>query len=460
MGSTAAFTPVQYALNPGMAFMPWISPIAACYTKFKWRGAVVEYIPLASDYASTGVLGFVAAATQYNPLDAPFGDKLTMMNHEFSNEKKISMPLTHPIECAPSQMAIEEYFIRDGPPPPNADLRFYDLGTLTIATGGNPVDTQIGDLWVTFEVEFYQPKIKSDVGTKTDVMTYTNANNSGDNPWGTISDEHNLYGNLFGKWQLTPTDSFGQYYFPVGIQPGTYLLSWQCTGPSTTNAVSTSPFSVVSEDHLFLSTYAGRCNAGALATTTCFTQVIQILKTSYNEDDLKLQTTTTNGFPNTSGSVFITELSNHWFVPRDPIFRKEQEDKRIVLGAKKTDNLAKHGRRHIKIEYSSSSSSESDSSSYEDVDSPDVMTGTKGFFNCDVGVPAKPSIVELVSNWPMIKTLLDKMSINTILEYEQYVEVNLSYAQEDVVKFVNQPTPGVLPGMVIKIPYRQLFGLT
>lgn len=160
-GSTDPFK-IQdvHSINPGLfKTFPWLAPIAACYTRYKMRGAVFIYEPLASDYTTAGSLGFVALGSQYNPLDAPFTSKREMLNHEFSSECKPSKTLVHPLECAPNQMSIEEYYIRDKDPPPNADIRFYDLCKTTVATGGNPVNTQIGDLWLTYEVEFYQPKI-------------------------------------------------------------------------------------------------------------------------------------------------------------------------------------------------------------------------------------------------------------------------------------------------------------
>lgn len=234
-GSTAPFTIQQtFALNPGLyQTFPWLAPIANCYTRYRLRGAVVCYEPTASDYSTTGALGFVALGTQYNPLDAPFNTKLEMLNHEFTTCEKISVSQAHPIECAPGDMAIKEYYIRDTDPPANADLRFYDLAKFSVATGGNPTNTQIGDLWVTFEVEFYQPKIATNPAYPTlgysffesSTSTYSHPLNG----MGPVED-----GNLGITLFNTGANDTDYIQFPVSIGSGAYLIMWAMFDGSST----------------------------------------------------------------------------------------------------------------------------------------------------------------------------------------------------------------------------------
>jgi len=225
-GSTKPFEIVaQYPINPGMLnSFPWSNPIAACYTRYRMRGIVYEYEPLTSELAM-GSLGYVALATQYNPLDPDFTDKRTMLNHEFSSAEKPSRVIVHPVECAKNQMSIDEYFIRDGPPPSNADLRFYDLGKLTVAAGGNPTATQVGDLWATYELEFYQPKMNLGMGDP--VFGYDATNMSNTEPFG--SDGLASFGNMSGS-VVTPTS----YAFPAAISNGLYEFVYSRTGTVTT----------------------------------------------------------------------------------------------------------------------------------------------------------------------------------------------------------------------------------
>lgn len=243
-GSTTPFALTQvFPINPGMKEgFPWLAPIAACYTRYRMRGAVVIYEPLASDYTTAGSLGFVALASQYNPLDAPFTSKREMLNHEYSCEAKPSKHVVHPIECAPKQLSIDEYYLRDGPPPANADIRFYDLCTVSVATGGNPVSTQIGDLWITYEVEFYQPKINP-VPTIDNVSFYNaiiSAASDSHPLGGTITPS--LYNTMSGA-SIANGGSAGTdfFVFPNYITSGIYKVDYTCVGSATVLGL-TGPF--------------------------------------------------------------------------------------------------------------------------------------------------------------------------------------------------------------------------
>jgi len=118
-------------------------------------------------------------------------------------------------------MSINEYCVRDAPPPPNADIRFYDLGLLTVATGNNPSNDQIGDLWITYEVEFFQPKVP--VSNDTCFMEHrTFAGFPGiDRPvFGThaLSTNNSTLGSV--------TNGGNRFSFDPTINSGLFLVSW------------------------------------------------------------------------------------------------------------------------------------------------------------------------------------------------------------------------------------------
>jgi len=99
-------------------------------------------------------------ATEYNSADdIPYTSKHEMENQEFSNSVKPSKSVIHPIECSKYQNPMNIQYTRAGGVPPNADIRMYDLGIFTIATQGMQ-DTAgtIGELWVSYEIEFFKPK--------------------------------------------------------------------------------------------------------------------------------------------------------------------------------------------------------------------------------------------------------------------------------------------------------------
>jgi len=98
--------------------------------------------------------------TQYNSFDPVFPDKKTMENSEYANSAKVSSCLAHPIECATDQLALTELYVRNGGIPTGADVRLYDLGRFSYAVGGQSAsDVAIGELWCTYEVELYFPRL-------------------------------------------------------------------------------------------------------------------------------------------------------------------------------------------------------------------------------------------------------------------------------------------------------------
>lgn len=232
-GSTLPFTIANsIPLNPGLpSSFPWLAPIASCYTRYRWRGVIVEYVPLSCDFSSSGSLGFVALATQYNPLDAAFTDKRQMLNHEFSTEIKPSKVGVHPIECAKNQLSIDEYFVRSGPISSGSDIRFYDTGTVTVATGGNAVNTQVGDLWITYEIEFYQPKLSLVSNSSSIYFVFTSVPNIGAGTWFNTTTAPLIRGNMTG-YQLTGN----KFSFPLSTSSGYFLLQYSVTGVAVVTA--------------------------------------------------------------------------------------------------------------------------------------------------------------------------------------------------------------------------------
>lgn len=172
-GSPKDFNSTVYDLNPGLdETFPWGYALANCYTTYRMRGMVAEFVSLSSEYSTSSYLGYVGMATQYNSLDAPFDNKKVMMNAEYSCSAKPSRNLMHPIECARDQLVTDHLYIRAGDVPPNADKRLYDLGKLTVATGGQLTGNIIGELWITYEIEFFQPKLGGIMGSLTNSAHY------------------------------------------------------------------------------------------------------------------------------------------------------------------------------------------------------------------------------------------------------------------------------------------------
>lgn len=164
--SSIPFALATLPLNPGMSqTFPWLSRLAQNFEEWLPRGIVFEYRTTSSDtlLAANPALGSIVLATQYNSVSPTFVTKQQMENYQGSISCKPSVSMLHQVECKRSQTVMDELYIRSGPPPPDADLRLYDLGKTSVATvGSQTTGNLVGELWVSYEVELRKPKIPDD----------------------------------------------------------------------------------------------------------------------------------------------------------------------------------------------------------------------------------------------------------------------------------------------------------
>ena len=192
------FENISFDLNPGItSSFPWLSQIAMSFAQYRFRGLVFEFKTTSSDTvlssAASTSLGTVVLATQYNALDTPFTNKFEMENWEYSVSTKPSLSCMHPVECAKSQTPVSLLWTRNGPK--SGDERLYDLGNFNIATvgmQGAAGSSAVGELWCSYEVEFYKPQFIEDVSTQTSYISNERFVQQGvDFPW--------TSGNVFGN---------------------------------------------------------------------------------------------------------------------------------------------------------------------------------------------------------------------------------------------------------------------
>jgi len=166
-----AFKIEQVSIQPALiSAFPWLSASAENYQEYKLNGAVYEfksnsYNALASTNTASGT---VVMSTNYNVLDPPFGNKFLMEQSQFTCSAKPSVDLLHPIECAKIETPTSILFTRGGPVS-SGDLRLYDWANFFIATVGmQGASTNIGELWVTYDITLLKPKLNS----TSDVMDH------------------------------------------------------------------------------------------------------------------------------------------------------------------------------------------------------------------------------------------------------------------------------------------------
>jgi len=241
--AATTFTPVTYPLNPGMlSTFPWCAQIADSFEQYRLRGAVFEFKSMSSDAvlatSASSALGTVIMSTQYNALDTPFTDKRTMENYEFANSAKPSCSFFHPIECKRSVTPVSELYVRNTVPPATGDLRLYDLGNFTIACQGmqnTAVGQTVGELWVTYEVEFLKPKLLVGGGALltdhyygTGASIFTSAA-----PFGSVGQLVQTSGsNLGTTLQIAAVAPYAAntILFPSYLSNGRYLITYAISG--------------------------------------------------------------------------------------------------------------------------------------------------------------------------------------------------------------------------------------
>jgi len=161
MASTV-FSLTSYGLNPGdFTTFPWLSTLAQQFEEYRFRGLVFVYKPTSGFIGgSTPSLGTVMLATQYDVLDPPFSSKQIMDSYEYADAVLPTESCMHGVECDRSLTPVPTLYIRHGAAPAGSDPRLFDIGTFSIATIGQQASTySVGELWVTYDVEFLKPRI-------------------------------------------------------------------------------------------------------------------------------------------------------------------------------------------------------------------------------------------------------------------------------------------------------------
>lgn len=177
LSSTAAFTPLEFALNPGMKeTFPWLAYVAQNYTQYQFLGLVFEFVSEGSEYTNSAGLGYTALSSQYDAAAAAYVDKRSMLNAQFADAAKPSKSFQHWIECSPNKVVDPRRNIRCAANPSNTSINDYDIGKTTLAVGGNVAGSAvIGELWVSYDVLLFVPRSQGFVNTNIDKYSVQSA---------------------------------------------------------------------------------------------------------------------------------------------------------------------------------------------------------------------------------------------------------------------------------------------
>lgn len=155
------YASTTWDVNPANASLfPWLSTLADSYSKYHFKGLVVAYKSTSAQAVGTTdtALGRIGLATSYDVLQPPFVSMQALEAHEYSNSGKPADDVLHGIECAANQEILRNLFVTTASQRYSAegeDERFHDLGQFQFATEGMQDVNAIGEMWVTYEIEFF-----------------------------------------------------------------------------------------------------------------------------------------------------------------------------------------------------------------------------------------------------------------------------------------------------------------
>jgi len=202
-----------YPINPlNQSLFPWLYKMAGNYQQYKMKGMLLRFKPLVGTaIASTTnpTVGGIVIATQYNATAPNFTTKQQMENHEFATSGVIYNEALHPIECKPSETTLEHLYVGASF---NGDPRFNILGNIQVASYGvQGSSVVLGELWVSYEIEFYKPETSFNndeaIWTMDAATTISDANQ-----FNFMSPQKSLNNNmptLFGNVITFPTGFWG-----------------------------------------------------------------------------------------------------------------------------------------------------------------------------------------------------------------------------------------------------------
>lgn len=185
--SSTAFKILKLPINPGLSILfPFLSQLASNYEQYQFRQLSFTYKSTSATAlnSTNTALGTVIFGVNYDVLAPNWVSKFEMNN--YNGTKSVSPSQSMALGIGPAAYPI--LYVRSGTPPADADLRLYDHANFFIATEGSQAESDIGELWVTYSVVLFKPKLHDALGWDTGtVLWFNNTGIDGANPMGTGS---------------------------------------------------------------------------------------------------------------------------------------------------------------------------------------------------------------------------------------------------------------------------------
>ena len=145
-------------IQPGLIdSFPWLAQQAASYEMYVIHEMTFHYV----QRSATSLPGSVYMAYQNDSADAPFGTKAEMMAYEGSQENVVYLSQDFKIKF---DGYLKKYFVRSNGLDAGTDPQFYDLGVFSVTSVASTATPLVGEILVSYTVEFFKPKISTSMG--------------------------------------------------------------------------------------------------------------------------------------------------------------------------------------------------------------------------------------------------------------------------------------------------------
>lgn len=228
----SAFNATTFQCNIGDSTLhPWGSKIGSNFTKYRYRQFVLEFRSTTSDYVAGGAMGSVVVSPCYNVNMGTPATKQIMEAQSGAVSTKPSNSLLCGVECNSKLLPQTSYFIRNST---DAQVTQWTDGfEVNVATSGlsAPAGTVLGELWVHYSVDLYEPQLTLTNGVNTTLTArYVGTNNYIDTlvggPWFAASTSGNTAAAVAG--QLPSNFILNQYIGPPP-QGVSYTMSFDAS---------------------------------------------------------------------------------------------------------------------------------------------------------------------------------------------------------------------------------------
>jgi len=311
--SSSDFNIKSFQIDPtNIDLFPWLSRVSYNFEEYELKGLVFNFNTTCGNAVSSSnnALGTIGMVTVYDPTDPDLSSKRECEDYVGCVAGVPSNSLLHPIECKVNSNVLGRHYVKNTTVTNLEDLKFYSHGKLNVFTQGmQSAGITLGELWVSYDICFYKPKILP-IGTTAISMSWANgttANQSTGTPFGVS----NVFKGPLGLTQ----DSGGNFTIPRGTAVGWYMLFAQTNYGSSNIVFSVSGISanLVTQPKLVSNTfgqigYPTSQNYNPIAAGHTIAWVFK--KTDTNAGSFTIQSTGPL-VGNSQWDMFVTKLSDN-----------------------------------------------------------------------------------------------------------------------------------------------------